>query len=47
MPEKALALKTTSQNKLRAKWAEVMQQTEVSARNNGWLEMCTELIRDL
>ncbi|CAH1402925.1 unnamed protein product [Nezara viridula] len=28
MPEKALALKTTSQNKLRAKWAEVMQQTE-------------------
>ncbi|XP_066905843.1 dystrophin, isoforms A/C/F/G/H isoform X1 [Halyomorpha halys] len=28
MPEKALALKTTSQNKLRARWAEVMQQTE-------------------
>lgn len=29
MPEKALTLRTTSQSKLRAKWAEVMQQIEV------------------
>ncbi|XP_073972479.1 dystrophin, isoforms A/C/F/G/H-like isoform X9 [Rhodnius prolixus] len=28
MPEKAIALKSTSQNKLRAKWAQVMKQTE-------------------
>ncbi|KAK9498887.1 hypothetical protein O3M35_003438 [Rhynocoris fuscipes] len=28
MPEKAIALKSTSQNKLRAKWAQVMQQTD-------------------
>lgn len=34
MPEKAIALKSTSQNKLRAKWAQVMKQTEVSRHFN-------------